>query len=85
MSAPCSYELCSPTIEAMKRGQRKVNVYRMFRISRNTWDLGLKREKGTGDYIAIAIKKGSHSKIKDKEKFEVSRFIWSLVISKFDS
>jgi transposase len=43
----------------------------IFKISRNTLDLWLKREKETGDYGAIANKQGRHSKIEDREKFRV--------------
>jgi transposase len=71
MPAPYSYDLRSSAIEAVKRGHRKINVCRMFKISRNTLDLWLKREKKTGDYAAIANKQGRHSKIKDEEKFKV--------------
>ena len=79
MPAPYSYDLRSSAIEAVKRGHRKVNVCRIFKISRNTLDLWLKREKETGDYAAIskrsakrrANKQGRHSKIKDEEKFKV--------------
>ena len=71
MPAPYSHDLRSSAIEAVKRGHRKVNVCRMFKISRNTLDLWLKREKETGDYVAIANKQGRHSKIKDQEKFKV--------------
>ena len=71
MPAPYSYDLRKKAIEAVKRGHKKINVCRLFKISRNTWDLWLKREKETGDYIAIADKQGRHSKIKDEEKFKV--------------
>ncbi len=71
MPAPYSYDLRTKAIEAVKRGQKKINVCRLFKISRNTLDLWLKREKETGDYAAIADKQGRHSKIEDEEKFKL--------------
>ena len=71
MSAPYSYDLRKKAIEAIKRGHKKVNVCRLFKISRNTLDLWLKREKETGDFRAIANKQGRQSKIEDKEKFKL--------------
>jgi transposase len=71
MPAPYSYDLRQKAIEAVKRGHKKINVCRLFKISRNPLDLWLKREKETGDYGAIANQQGRHSKIKDREKFRV--------------
>ena len=71
MPAPYSYDLRTKAIEAVKRGHKKINVCRLFKISRNTLDLWLKREKEIGDYTAIANKQGRHSKIQDKEKFKL--------------
>ncbi|EAZ90112.1 hypothetical protein CY0110_05914 [Crocosphaera chwakensis CCY0110] len=53
--APYSYDVRKKAIEAVKRGHKKVNVYRLFKVSRNTLDLWLKREKETGDFQAIAL------------------------------
>ncbi len=79
MPAPYSYDLRRKAIEAVKRGHKKINVCRLFKISRNTLDLWLKRETETRDYAAVrqhsrsetANKQGRHSKIEDKEKFRV--------------
>jgi transposase len=71
MPAPYSYDLRTKAIEAVKRGHKKINVCRLFKISRNTLDLWLKREKETGDYGAITNKQGRQSKIKDEEKFKM--------------
>ncbi len=71
MPAPYRYDLRSSAIEAVKRGPKKIHVCRLLKISRNTWDLWLKREKETGDYEAIANKQGRHSKIKDEKKFKL--------------
>ncbi len=66
MPAPYSYDLRTKAIEAVKRGHKKINVCRLFKISRNTLDLWLKREKEIGDYAAIANKQGRHSKIQEE-------------------
>jgi transposase len=70
MSAPYSYDLRSKAIEAVKRGEKKIEVSRFFKISRNTLDLWLKREKETGSYRAsLPVRVGTPPKIKDLEKF----------------
>nr|WP_277922570.1 IS630 transposase-related protein [Coleofasciculus sp. FACHB-1120] len=57
-------------IEAVKRGERKTNVAKMFNISRNTLDLWLKRETQTGDCQAIThFQRGCRHKITDWERF----------------
>ncbi len=48
MSAPYSYDLRKEAIEVIKRGYKKVNVCGLLKISRNTLDLWLKRDKETG-------------------------------------
>ena len=71
MSAPYSYDLRTKAIEAVKRGERKVAVCKLFNISRNTLDLWLKREEQTGDYQAITgFQKGNRHKITDWKRFE---------------
>jgi transposase len=70
MPAPYSYDLRKKAIEAVKRGQRKTDVCRFFKISRNSLDLWLKRSEKTGDIrSSIPQKKGATPKIKDAEKF----------------
>jgi hypothetical protein len=70
MSAPYSYDLRKKAIEAVKRGERKTDVCRFLKISRNPLDLWLKREKSTGDCQASANSaKGRKPKIQDPEKF----------------
>ena len=49
MPAPYSYDLRKKAVEAVKRGDRKKDVSKIFNISRNTLDLWLKREEQTGD------------------------------------
>ena len=71
MSTPYSYDLRTKAIEAVKRGERKIAVCRLFNISRNTLDLWLKREEQTGDYQAITgFQKGNRHKITDWQRFE---------------
>lgn len=71
MSAPYSYDLRTKAIEAVKRGERKIAVCRLFNISRNTLDLWLKREEETGDYQAITgFQTGNRHKITDWNRFE---------------
>jgi len=70
MSAPYSYDLRQKATRAVKRGERKSDVCRMLKISRNTLDLWLKREEETGDCRAIThFQKGCRHKITDWERF----------------
>lgn len=67
---PYSYDLRTKAIEAVERGERKSDVCRMVKISRNTLDLWLKRKGETGDYQAITnFQKGCGHKITDWERF----------------
>jgi transposase len=71
MPAPYSYDLRQKAIAAVKGGDRKSEVCRMFNLSRNTLDLWLKREAQTGDYQAIThFQKGYQHKITDWKRFE---------------
>lgn len=70
MPAPYSYDLRTKAIAAVKRGEGKTNVSRMFNISRNTLDLWLKREEQDGDYQAISsYQQGCRHKIIDWQRF----------------
>lgn len=70
MPAPYSEDLRYKAIEAVKRGERKAEVSRMFQISRNTLDLWLKREAETGNARAITYyQQGCRHKITDWERF----------------
>ena len=65
-----SYNLRAKAIKAVKSGEKKINICRMLRISRNTLDLWLKREQKTGNYRAIAdYQKGEKTKIKNLQSF----------------
>jgi len=52
MAVPYSNNLRMKTVNAVKRGQKKSNVSRLFKISRNTLDLWIKREEKTGSIEA---------------------------------
>jgi transposase len=70
MPAPYSYDLRGKVIAAVKRGERKSDVSRMFNISRNTLDLWLKREEQTGECQAITeYQQGNRHKITDWQRF----------------
>ncbi|MBW4445250.1 MAG: IS630 transposase-related protein [Plectolyngbya sp. WJT66-NPBG17] len=72
MAAPYSEDMRSKAIAAVKRGERKSDVSKMFGISRNTLDLWLKREAETGDCRAITnYQQGGRHKITDWERFRV--------------
>jgi transposase len=70
MSAPYSQDFRQKAIEAVKRGERKIDVCRMLDISRNTLDLWLKRQEQTGSCAAITdFQQGSRHKITDWQGF----------------
>jgi transposase len=70
MPAPYSYDFRQKAIEAYKRGERKTDICRLLNISRNTFDLWLKKEAKTGDFQAEkGYQKGPTTKIQDWEKF----------------
>ncbi len=53
MAAPYSEDIRRKALAAVKRGERKSDISKMFSISRNTLDLWLKREAETGNCRAI--------------------------------
>lgn len=70
MPAPYSYDLRKKAIEAVKRGKKKIEVSRFFKISRNTLNLWLKKERETGNYQASkAVGIGTTPKIQELDKF----------------
>lgn len=70
MPAPYSYDLRSKAIAAVKRGEKKTQVSRFFKISRNTLNLWLIKERETGDYQANPpVGVGTKPKIQELEKF----------------
>lgn len=70
MPRPLSYDLRRKAVEAVKRGEKKIRVCRLLKISRNTLDLWLKRELETGDVRPLpSTLKGTKPKIQDERKF----------------
>lgn len=70
MPAPYSYDLRKKVINAIDEGMSKTQVSRIFKISRNTIDLWLKKREETGDYRAeIGYQQGYNRKISDLAKF----------------
>lgn len=70
MPAPYSYDLRMKVIKAIDEGMIKTQVSRIFKISRNTINLWLKRRKETGDYQAKeGYQLGHGAKITDLENF----------------
>jgi len=55
----------------VKRGEKKVEVSHFFKISRNTLDLWLKKERETPDVKAsLPVGVGTRPKIQDLKNFE---------------
>jgi transposase len=70
MPAPYSHDLRTKAVEAVKRGERKAQVSRILKISRNTLDLWLKREAQEGHCRPITqYQQGCRQKITDWESF----------------
>jgi transposase len=66
MPAPYSYDLRSKAV-----AEKKVEVSHFFKISRNTLDLWLKKERETPDVKAsLPVGVGTRPKIQDLKKFE---------------
>ena len=71
MPAPYSYDLRKKAVNAYYRGEKKISICRLMKISRNTLDLWLKREQRTGDFKAIAkYPTRANRKIQDLENFK---------------
>ncbi len=69
MPASYSYDLRTKVIKALDDGMGKTQVSRIFKISRNTIDLWLKKRAQTGDYRAeVGYQQGYNSKITDARK-----------------
>ena len=70
MPASYSYDLRTKVINAIDEGMGKTQVSRIFKISRNTIDLWLKKREKTGDYRAeVGYQRGYNSKLSNLEKF----------------
>ena len=71
MPAPYSYDLRKKAVNAYYRGEKKIAICRLMKISRNTLDLWLKREQETGDFKARAKRPAKNNrKIQDLERFK---------------
>lgn len=71
MPIPYSYDLRKKVIDALDEGMSKTEASRIFRISRNTINLWLRKREQTGDYKAeVGYQKGYNPKITDLGKFE---------------
>ena len=71
MPAPYSYDLRKKAVNAYHSGEKKIAICRLMKISRNTLDLWLERERETGDFQAIANRPARENrKIQDLERFK---------------
>jgi transposase len=71
MPIPYSYDLRKKVIVALDEGMSRTEASRIFRRSRNTINLWLRKREQTGDYKAeVGYQKGCNPKITDLEKFE---------------
>lgn len=70
MPAPYSYDLRIKVIEAIEGGMGKTQASQIFKISRNTINLWIKRREQTGDCRAKkGYQQGYDRKITDLDKF----------------
>ena len=71
MPAPYSYDLRVKAVNAVDRGERKINVCRTLNISRNTLDTWLKIREKTGTVAAPKkTRSGPLPKISELKVFE---------------
>ena len=71
MPAPYSYDLRKKAVNAYHRGEKKIAICQLMKISRNTLDLWLERERETGDFQAYANRPARENrKIPDLERFK---------------
>lgn len=71
MPVPYSYDLRAKAVSAYHRGEKKIAICRLMKISRNTLDLWLERERETGDFKAIAERPTRENrKIQELQKFK---------------
>lgn len=71
MPAPYSYDLRTKIIEAIDGGMGKTQASKIFKISRNTINLWLRKREETGDYRADeGYQRGYDAKIPDLEEFK---------------
>lgn len=71
MAKAYDYDLREKAVNAYHRGEKKVDIYKLLGISRNTLDLWIKREQETGDFKAkTGYQIGKTPKIQDIEEFK---------------
>jgi len=71
MPTPYSYDLRGKVLQSIDEGMSKTEASKVFKLSRNTINLWLKRREETGNYQAKeGYQKGYNSKITDLEKFK---------------
>ena len=71
MSSPYSYDLRAKVLQAIDEGMSQTQASRVFKLSRNTINLWLKRREETGDYQAkVGYQKGYRPLIADLDKFK---------------
>lgn len=71
MSTPYSYDLRTKILQAIDAGMTKSQASQVFRLSRNTINLWLKRREETGDCKAkVGYQKGYRPKVADLEQFK---------------
>lgn len=71
MATPYSYDLRAKVLQAIDEGMSKTKASQVFRLSRNTINLWMKRREETGDYKAkVGYQKGYKPKIQDLEQFK---------------
>lgn len=71
MSTPYSYDLRVKVLQAIDEGMTKSQASRVFRLSRNTINLWLKRREETGECKAkVGYQKGYRPKIANLEEFQ---------------
>lgn len=71
MPTPYSNDLRAKVLQAIDEGMTKSQASRVFKLSRNTINLWLKRREETGNCQAkVGYQKGYRSKIADLEQFK---------------
>ena len=71
MPSPYSYDLRKKVIEAIDGGMKKKQASKIFKISRNTINLWLRKREETGDYRAIeGYQQGYGAKIENLDDFK---------------
>ena len=71
MPAPDSYDFRKKAVNAYHSSEKKIAICRLMKISRNTLDLWLEREREPGDFQALTNRPTRENrKIQDLERFK---------------